>query len=201
MTLDDPELVERVVAHLLALIDQRRAVLADGRDPTDATAMARVLFVVDGMEAVQNRFTDRDGGRLLDDLARVLRDGPAAGVLTVFSTDRTGFTSRLASAVGTRLVLPMADLDDDLMVGVDRHARPGHRPPGRAVLLPGSVEVQVAEPPAGTTFGPHPDDTAVPAELLPTASGPFPPRWTWRRWPAPCTSIPASTTEPSMPGP
>ncbi|QXC61376.1 FHA domain-containing protein [Aquihabitans sp. G128] len=133
---DDLDRVERLVRLVGGLVDDRQR---DGDPSTDA----RVVLLVDGHEAVVNRFLERDGGWVLDDLDRVAREGPSVGVHVVLATDRTGFSMRLASAFPARLVLRQADRDDDAMVGLDPRQVPQQRPAGRAIWAADGMEVQI----------------------------------------------------------
>ncbi|HMJ75781.1 MAG TPA: FtsK/SpoIIIE domain-containing protein, partial [Iamia sp.] len=132
---DDAERVERIVRLVGDEVDRRQRAGSDG-DPS-------IVLVLDGYEAVIHRYAERDGGWLLDALDRIVREGSSVGVHTVLTTDRTGFSLRLASAFPARLVLRQADRDDDAVVGLDPRQVPSVRPPGRAVWADGGVEVQV----------------------------------------------------------
>ena len=61
----------------------------------------------------------------------------------VLAGDRTAFTSRLASAVESRLVLRQADRGDYSLLGLDPRAVPGRMPAGRAIWAQTGTEVQI----------------------------------------------------------
>jgi S-DNA-T family DNA segregation ATPase FtsK/SpoIIIE len=116
---DDADRTGRLLALLDTEIDRRQRILSEGGHGSAAEQRAAggglpyVVLLLDRYEAFLARYAERDGGRLVDLLDGLLRRGRSVGVLPVLSTDRSGFTSRLASAVGTRLVLRHADRDVD----------------------------------------------------------------------------------------
>lgn len=150
---DEPERVERLLGLLTAEVGRRRRVLAAGshssiREQRSAVAesdrLPYVVLLLDQYEAFLARHSDVDGGRLVDVVDGLLRNGPAVGVLAVLSTDRSGFGHRLASAVATRLVLRQADPEQAAVYGLEPRSLPRAMPPGRLVTVPAETEVQVA---------------------------------------------------------
>ncbi|MEV7230359.1 FtsK/SpoIIIE domain-containing protein [Polymorphospora sp. NPDC051019] len=143
---------ERVLAFLAAEIDRRQRVLAadsfgslaEQRSAAAGEALPYLVLLLDRYESFVARYVDRDGGRLVDLLDGLLRRGPAVGVVAVLATDRSGFTHRLAGAVATRIVLAHPDRDALAAYGLNPRQVPAHLPPGRAIVLPGHVDVQVA---------------------------------------------------------
>jgi S-DNA-T family DNA segregation ATPase FtsK/SpoIIIE len=77
---------------------------------------------------------------------RLIRDGAAAGLTCVATTDRALPGSRLAAAAQRRLVLPLPDVADYAVAGLRPGAVPAHRPPGRALLADDGAECQLALP-------------------------------------------------------
>jgi S-DNA-T family DNA segregation ATPase FtsK/SpoIIIE len=134
VTADDAERTSR-------LMDMLTALVAD-RSRTGA-AEPPVVVLVDRLEAFLSRYGDRDSGRLVESLDSLLREGPAVGVHFVISGDRTAFTSRLASAIESRLVLRQADRADYAVFGLDPRVVPSHMPNGRAVWAQSGHEVQI----------------------------------------------------------
>ncbi|MBO0715263.1 MAG: hypothetical protein J2P59_10945, partial [Acidimicrobiales bacterium] len=115
---DEPERLGRLMSLL-------QSIVARG-GPT------RTVVLVDRLESFTSQYVERDGGRLVDALDRLLREGRAAGMTFVLAGDRTAFTSRLASAVESRLVLRQADRADYVILGLDARAVPRQMPSGRA---------------------------------------------------------------------
>jgi DNA segregation ATPase FtsK/SpoIIIE, S-DNA-T family len=150
---DEPDRVERLLNLLTSEIDRRGRVLAAGdhgslREQRAAVApSARIPYVVllvDRYEIFLARHAETDGGRLVEILDGLLRRGPAVGILPVLSTDRSGFTHRINTAIATRLVLRQADPGDMAVFGVGPTRIPRSMPPGRALAVPADVEVQIA---------------------------------------------------------
>jgi DNA segregation ATPase FtsK/SpoIIIE, S-DNA-T family len=171
---DEPERAERLLALLTGEVARRHRLLGAGgfaslREQRAAVAPADrlpyLVLLVDQYEMFLERHQETDGGRLVEVLDALLRRGPAAGILPVLTTDRTGFGSRLASAVPTRLVLRQADPDQVSAFGLHPRELPRSMPPGRAVTVPGGVEVQLA------LLDPDPDGAAQAAAVERLAEG------------------------------
>lgn len=132
-------------------VEQRAAVPEQERLPW-------MVLLVDSWEGFAEAYETVDHGRPVDELTRLLRDGPAAGLRVVLTGDRGLLTARAAALVPGRLVLRLADPADFVLAGIAPRDVPSHLPPGRA-LVPGdpSREVQLAFVPP-----PVPGSTAVP---------------------------------------
>ncbi len=156
---DDPERVGRMLARLTVAVEQRhRRLAADGvADLREARAVTSsdpavrppyLVFLLDGFEGLLAASEDSDSGELVDSLLRLLREGSAAGLRVILSTDRRGLTGRLASLIDERLILRMADPGDYALAGISAANMPEQLPPGRGVVIggrfPTPVEVQVA---------------------------------------------------------
>ena len=130
----DTTVSRRLLSRLLRMVD--------GEEP----GPRHTVVIVDGWEALEDRLSSVDHGAPLDDLYRLLRDGPAAGVQLVISGGRAVLAGRLPGLLEQRLVLPMPDPLDLTLAGVDPTLAAVSRPPGRGVdLLTGRL-VQLAVP-------------------------------------------------------
>ncbi len=163
---DDTERALRVVDLLQEEVARRQAVLAaqqasDLREQrTGAAARGEqplpwVVLVVDGWESVQQAAEQAGALRLVDGLLHLLRQGPAAGVLTVVTGGRAVLSGQVGAALPTRLVLRTADAGDAVMAGVPSRAVPSTWPPGRALLLRDDAVLQaqvalLADDPSGS---------------------------------------------------
>ena len=85
-----------------------------------------------------------DGGRLIQQLQRLMRDGLAAGIRVVVTGDRLLLTGRLAALAENKIVLRMADRADYAVVGLHSRAVPADMPNGRGFTLPGGDLLQIA---------------------------------------------------------
>ncbi len=150
---DDPVRLARLLDWFDAEVSRRQRVLATGGygSLTEQRAAAHgaerqpyLVLLLDRLEAFVGRYADVDGGRLVDVFEGLLRRGPAVGLLTVLTTDRTGFTHRVAAAVEHRLVLRQADNDDAATFGLNPRQLPTTMPAGRGVWAGTGHEVQVA---------------------------------------------------------
>jgi S-DNA-T family DNA segregation ATPase FtsK/SpoIIIE len=159
----EPDRTERLLDFLTTEVARRAQALSAGghtslREQRAATAapgrLPYLFLFVDGYEAFVARHAEVDGGRLVEALDTLLRRGPAVGIVPVLTTDRSGFSHRLGSAVATRMVLRQAEPDDLALFGVNPREAPRTMPAGRAVVVPDGVEVQVA------LLAPDPDGAA-----------------------------------------
>ncbi|TDD92510.1 FtsK/SpoIIIE domain-containing protein [Actinomadura rubrisoli] len=150
---DEPDRAERLVALLTAEEARRRRMLSAGGYGSlgemraavpSAERPAYLVLLVDQYDTFAARYSDVDGGRLVEALEGLLRRGPAVGILPVVSTDRAGFGHRLGSAVATRLVLRQTDAEQATAFGLHPREVPTTMPDGRALALPGPVELQIA---------------------------------------------------------
>nr|WP_275585725.1 FtsK/SpoIIIE domain-containing protein [Geodermatophilus sabuli] len=128
------------------LLDRLAQEVAARRTGTDAEPAPKVVLLVDGLESVSAQLDDADPSRGSAALLRLVRDGAAAGLTCLLTADRAVPGGRVAGAVSTRLVLPLADRADYATAGLAPRAVPDHRPPGRALLGEAGVECQLALP-------------------------------------------------------
>lgn len=189
---DCPDRVDRLLTRLAAEVVRRtrllgahgHAGLAEQRAAAPpGQRLPHLVLLVDGWESLLAAFGDVDAGRVVDLAFGLLRDGPAAGLHVVLTSDRGGLVGRLGSLVERRLLLRLADRGDYPAAGVPSRAVPRDLPPGRALCLPGpALLAQVA------LLGPDPAGPAQVAGLAgaaalgpPAAAGPRP----WRVDPLP----------------
>ncbi len=169
---------DRMLIRLAEEIDRRQAVLAAGGFASVAEQRARVpvaerlpwvLLLVDGWEGFHAAYDDVDGGRPVDTVLRLAREGAAAGLRVVVTGDRQALTGRVSSLLPTKLVLRFADPVDYGLAGLSPRAVPDVMPDGRMVLVDGAVEAQVA------LLAPDPSGPAQVAALRGLARSTAPP--------------------------
>ena len=124
---DDRLRTVRLIQRLAEEIAARRAT------PRGAD-LSSVLVLVDGVEQLLTLVEEAEPGNGSAMLARLMRDGAAAGLTCVVTADRAIPGGRLAALARHRLILPLADRADYAVAGVPPRAVPDHRPPGRALL-------------------------------------------------------------------
>ena len=134
----DPTRSRRLIARLLRLVD--------GEEP----GAARTVVLVDGWESLEESLAGIDHGAPVDELHRLLRDGPGAGVRFAVTGGRAILSGRLPGLLDRRLALHLPDPLDLTLAGISpEHAASG-RPPGRAIDLRTGHEVQLVTPTTGS---------------------------------------------------
>ena len=153
VTAVEPDRVERLLGRLTAELGTRTRMLAAGgygdlaeyRAAQPASSQPPFLMIlVDRYDAFLTALEHIDGGRLLGELQRLIRDGLASGIRVVLTGDRTLLTGRLGSLVEHKLVLRMADKTDFALAGLHSRAIPRDMPNGRGFQLPAGDLLQVA---------------------------------------------------------
>ncbi|MBC7373891.1 MAG: FHA domain-containing protein, partial [Frankiales bacterium] len=150
--LDEPARLERLLAWLVEQTAERQALLASAgyasltEQRADSTEpLPHLLLLIDRWEALVAAFQDVDAGHVLDQVHRLLREGPAAGLHVLLTADRSGLVGRTTSLIEQRLVLRMADPGDYAAAGLPTRLVTGSLPPGRGWLCGGEPLVaQVA---------------------------------------------------------
>jgi DNA segregation ATPase FtsK/SpoIIIE, S-DNA-T family len=129
---------------------QQRAVAERGGIGTE---FPFILVLLDNYAGFRETFENEEQARshehLLDDLATLMRDGPAVGISFVLTaTQIGGVLSGVENAAELRLVLRQKDPSDYSLVGRFERA-PSHVPPGRGFAAgPVPLELQIALPPS-----------------------------------------------------
>ncbi|MDE0805763.1 MAG: FtsK/SpoIIIE domain-containing protein, partial [Acidimicrobiales bacterium] len=140
-TLDDLEVVTRIIATLNAEIGRRRTSAKDG-----ATSVGpNILLLVDGytnlVDALTNtRGQEQSSEQWLDDFHRLVLDGRQVGIHTVMTSDRSGaIRNAVFAAMTNRLVLRVIDAGETSTLGVPSTST---LPPGAGYL--DGLRIQVA---------------------------------------------------------
>jgi S-DNA-T family DNA segregation ATPase FtsK/SpoIIIE len=134
---DQPERIDRVLTYLAGEVVRRQALLgsrslAEQRaEAAPVDRLPHLLLLVDRWEAFLSAFQDLDAGRLVDLLYRLLREGPAAGLHVVMTSDRSGLVGRVSSMIEDRVLLRLADKGDYAAAGLPTRLVPADLPPGR----------------------------------------------------------------------
>jgi len=163
----------RLVRQLVAEVARRR-----GLDAAARAAQPRIVVALDGYAALRADFdNDAAGLALLDDVARLVSDGPDLRLNLLVGADRSGAVpAAIASLVRQKLLLRLADAADYSIFGVKSATVPD-LPPGRGILADTGQLVQVARPPGGDLAGavarvaaaaPEPERPPAPVGALPT---------------------------------
>ncbi len=151
---DDPARGRRLLARLMAETERRQALLAR----TGATSLAEyragqpaaeqmppyIMLVVEGWEGFVQAYEPVDAGQPVETLLRLIREGAAAGIRVIVTSDRAGLGVRLSGLIARRIVLPLTDRGDYAMAGIPARSVPGHLPAGRGLLPDTALECQIA---------------------------------------------------------
>ncbi|SFD55592.1 FtsK/SpoIIIE domain-containing protein [Streptomyces aidingensis] len=148
----DSERLGRLVQFLLDELTRRQGLLARhgagsltelrARLPREERP-AHLLVLIDGWDALSAQLERADGGRTLEELLRLLREGAAAGVHVVATSEKSLLGGRAAQHNDRRVMLRQADRMDYGLIGVNRRVVPEHVPPGRGWFAPGGAEGQI----------------------------------------------------------
>jgi DNA segregation ATPase FtsK/SpoIIIE, S-DNA-T family len=148
---DETDRATRLLARLTDELTTRTRLLTDSQAATIAeynttakSPLPSILLLIDSYEALSAALTNFDGGRPLEQLTRIIRQGRSVGMSIIVAGDKTLLGSRLATNVTQRLVLPLSTVVDYQTVNVPLKAVPNPAPPGRAVHLPTLGETQIA---------------------------------------------------------
>lgn len=109
-------------------------------------ALPRILLLIDGWETLTEISEETTLGRLTDELLQLLRDGSAVGLYAAATGGRALATGRVVSSFPRKLVLRLADSGDAMLLGLRETDLPDSMPPGRALVCPDKLELQVATP-------------------------------------------------------
>jgi DNA segregation ATPase FtsK/SpoIIIE, S-DNA-T family len=137
---DDAHRSVRLLARLQLEVDRRRA---------GGHRSVPLLLLIDGYESLAAQLDGAEPGTGSGALLRLVRDGAAVGLTCVVTAERAVPGSRVAAAMGHRLVLPFPDRADYAVLGIGPRSVPGCRPPGRALVGEDSAECQLAAPRSG----------------------------------------------------
>ena len=147
---DDDERIDRLISRLRDLIDDRAVryakvnagSISEYRAIADRPDEARVLLLVDNFGAFRQTY-EMASMKVYDRFLSIASDGRQVGVHVLVSADRPGaIPTALAAAVQRRLVLRLANENDESMLNVPRGMFDSDTPPGRGLY--NGIEVQVA---------------------------------------------------------
>jgi S-DNA-T family DNA segregation ATPase FtsK/SpoIIIE len=152
VTRHEPDRVDRLIGKLLNETTERQqllarrgfATIADQRrmcGPEDR--LPYIVVLLDRWEGFMAEFDTIDGGRLVNSLMHLMREGPGAGIRVVVTADRSATTPRFSSLAERILMLRLNDRTVYSVLGLNPRYLPDHMPPGRGFYTRGGTEVQV----------------------------------------------------------
>ncbi|MEU6227716.1 FtsK/SpoIIIE domain-containing protein [Streptomyces sp. NPDC047042] len=156
----DIERLERLFARLDAELERRQELLTrqhagnltELRELVAAGARpAHVMLFIDGWDALLEAVADHHGGRLVEQLNRLLREGAAAGIHVVATSERALLSGRATALNDNKLLLRLNDHTDYHAVGKRSRDIPDLIRPGRGWTSDAGTEIQVALLASGAT--------------------------------------------------
>jgi S-DNA-T family DNA segregation ATPase FtsK/SpoIIIE len=129
---------EACAARSCAGITELRGLLPKAERPP------HILLLIDGWDALSQVVDDYDNGRLLGDVTRLLREGAAAGIHVVATSERSLLGGRLAAHNDHKLLLRQSDRNDYQLVGIMPSKVPSVVPAGRGWHVLSRTESQIA---------------------------------------------------------
>lgn len=123
--------------HAGNLTELRETVGAGSRPP-------HIMLFIDGWDALIEAVADHNGGRPVEQLNRFLREGAAAGLHVVATSERALLSGRATALNDNKLLLRLNDKTDYHAVGKRARDVPDLVLPGRGFTSDGGTEIQVA---------------------------------------------------------
>ncbi|MFD9123271.1 FtsK/SpoIIIE domain-containing protein [Kitasatospora sp. NPDC059571] len=149
----DLERIERLLARTAEELHRRQTALAE-HSAADITELRGALpeerrpphlvLMIDGWDALFAVLTEFDGGRLLEQVVLLLREGAAAGIHLVMTSDRALLGGRIGSLNDNRLLLRLAERTDYTGIGLSSSRLPTVIRPGMGWLSRGGAAIQIA---------------------------------------------------------
>ncbi|HET6964779.1 MAG TPA: FtsK/SpoIIIE domain-containing protein [Acidimicrobiales bacterium] len=152
VTRREPDRVDRLITKLLAETTERQQLLARSGFATIADQrrlsapeerLPYIVVLLDRWEGFNAEFDALDGGRLVNSLMHLMREGPGAGVRVVVTADRSGTAPRFSSLAERILMLRLNDRTAYAVVGLNPRHLPDAIGPGRAFAAREGTEIQV----------------------------------------------------------
>ncbi|MCL8011506.1 FtsK/SpoIIIE domain-containing protein [Streptomyces sp. AS02] len=190
----DTERLERLLTRLDTELHRRQdlltqhhaANLTELREIVPASARpAHVLLFVDGWDALVDLIAEHNGGRQMDQLNRLLREGAAAGLHVVATSERALLSGRATALNDNKLLLRLNDRTDYHVVGRRSRDLPDVIRPGQgwtsdsteiqvALLAPGATGQEQAEALRSIGAEATRRDAGLPADRRPVRIGTLP---------------------------
>ncbi|MEC4020237.1 FtsK/SpoIIIE domain-containing protein, partial [Streptomyces sp. H27-D2] len=149
----DMERLNRLLARLLAEMGSRQelltahgvADLAELRTLLPAAERpAHLVVLIDGWDSLTALLADHDGGRPVQELTALIREGAPMGVHVIATSERALLSGKVASLNDERLLLRLTDRSEYMLAQIPSKQIPAVVPPGRGWRGGNGTEVQVA---------------------------------------------------------
>jgi DNA segregation ATPase FtsK/SpoIIIE, S-DNA-T family len=152
--------VSRLLTKLRSELARRQGLLAAGgysdiaelrRAVTGEERPAQIFVLLDSWDGFLNALEDAEGGRLVETVQFLLREGPSSGIHMVISGDRQLITGRMSVLSEDKLVFRLVERSDFSSIGVNPRSLPDEIADGRAFSADGGLETQIALVATGLT--------------------------------------------------
>ncbi|MEU5976547.1 FtsK/SpoIIIE domain-containing protein [Streptomyces sp. NPDC047315] len=123
-----------------------------------------VLVLVDGWDSLVALLGEQDGGRPVQELTALIREGAPLGVHVAATSERALLAGKVAALNDERILLRMTDRSEYTLAGIPAKQVPAAVPPGRGWRGGSGTEVQVAllsAPSGGAPVGGRDQTTAL----------------------------------------
>ncbi|NUO43559.1 MAG: hypothetical protein HOV82_16165 [Streptomyces sp.] len=134
---------ELMTAHSAGNVTELRAALPPHQRPP------HLMLLIDGWDTLSALVGEIEDGRMINQVGTLLREGAAAGVHVVATSERALMAGRIAALNDNKLLLRLNDVGDYTMNGIPREQIPSVIPAGRAFRTDTGGELQVAVLPGG----------------------------------------------------
>jgi len=160
ITRDQSDRLRRLLTKLTTQITTRQQTLAAAghtslaeqraaADPDDR--LPYLILLIDRWDGLTTVYETVDGGKILEQIRILLREGAAMGLRAAITGDRTTFRSHMGMLLEDRLIFRMPTPDSFDLVGMRARDVPATMPPGRAFRTGPSHPREVQTPLLDTT--------------------------------------------------
>ncbi|WP_197359156.1 FtsK/SpoIIIE domain-containing protein, partial [Streptomyces clavuligerus] len=129
---------ELLTAHGTASLGELRALLPEAQRP------AHLLLLIDGWDSLAALLGDHDGGRPVQEMTALIREGAPLGIHVVATSERALLSGKVASLNDERLLLRLTDRTEYTLAGISTKQIPAVVPPGRGWRGQSGTEIQIA---------------------------------------------------------
>ncbi|GCD46562.1 FtsK/SpoIIIE domain-containing protein [Streptomyces paromomycinus] len=129
---------ELLTSHGAANLTELRAFLPPAERP------AHIVVLIDGWDSLAALLNDHDGGRPVQELTSLIREGAPMGLHVIATSERALMTGKVASLNDERLLLRLTDRNEYSLAGIPPKQVPAVVPQGRGWRGGSATEVQVA---------------------------------------------------------
>jgi S-DNA-T family DNA segregation ATPase FtsK/SpoIIIE len=119
------------------VVEQRLSVPANERLP-------HIVVFLDRWDGFLGSLGELDGGAMVDQIYKILREGQDAGVHMIITGDRQVLSGRIAALTDDKLSFQLPDKQDFSLIGINPRKIPDEIPPGRAFRGESMLETQIA---------------------------------------------------------